>query len=219
MRPDLAAAAAEQTRLAEQVRDEWEGVEPRIVVGVDMAGAMRGPLVRAAAVALAWPDLAVVAQAVAEVAPSFPYVPGFLALREAPPVMAALDRLPMRPDLLMVDGHGIAHPRRFGIASYLGVTLDTPTIGVAKSRLVGEHEPPGPDVGAWTPLVERGEIIGAVLRTRLGSKPLYISVGHRVDLAAAIRLTLAATRGHRLPEPTHLADRLSKRKTVDVAEV
>ncbi len=219
MRPDLAAVAAEQRRLAEGVRDEWQGIEPRLVVGVDMAGGVRGPLVRAAAVALAWPDLTLVAEAVAEVAPPFPYVPGFLALREAPPVMAALDKLPLRPDLLMVDGHGIAHPRRFGIASYLGVTLDTPTIGVAKSRLVGEHEEPGAEVGAWTPLVDGGELIGAVLRTRAGVKPLYISVGHRIDLATAIRLTLAATRGHRLPEPTRLADRLSKRKPMDEAGV
>ena len=219
MRPDLAAVAAEQTRLAAQVRDVWDGVEPRVVGGVDMAGAMRGPLVRAAAVALAWPDLALVAQAVAEVAPAFPYVPGFLALREAPPVMAALAKLPQRPDLLMVDGHGVAHPRRFGIASYLGVTLDVPTIGVAKSRLVGEHEAPGPEVGAWTLLVDKGEIIGAVLRTKAGVKPLYISVGHRIDLATAVRLTLAATRGHRLPEPTRLADQLSKRKPLGDIEV
>ncbi|MFN8472052.1 MAG: deoxyribonuclease V [Anaerolineae bacterium] len=217
MRPDLAAVAEEQTRLAQQVRDEWTGPAPQIVAGVDMAGAVRGPLVRAAAVALSWPNLEVLAQAVAEVAPTFPYVPGFLAVREAPPVMMALDKLPVRPDLLMVDGHGVAHPRRFGIASYLGVTLDVPTIGVAKSRLVGAHEEPAAAVGAWTPLMDAGEVIGAVLRTKAGVKPIFVSVGHRVDLATAIRLTLEATRGHRLPEPTRLADRLSKLRATDDA--
>lgn len=196
--------------MAARLSPRWDGREPRIVAGVDMAGGARGALVRAAAVALTWPDLARIAATVEERAPTFPYVPGLLALREAPAVLAALARLPVRPDLLFVDGHGIAHPRRCGIACYLGLTLDMPTIGVAKSRLVGRHHEPGPVVGDTTPLIDGGEVIGAVVRTRAGARPLYISIGHRVDLDTAVRLTLAALRGYRLPEPTRQADRVSR---------
>src|SRR3712207_6153234 len=126
---DLAALKAEQLAMAKRVIRQWDGAVPRVVVGVDMAGGARGARVRAAAVALAWPTLGVVAPAVGEQPPSFPYIPGLVALREAPPVLAALERLGASPDLLMVDGHGIAHPRRFGIASYLGVMLERPCIG------------------------------------------------------------------------------------------
>lgn len=209
---DIPAAIAEQTRLAQQVSQTWNGREPRVVGGVDVAGGLYGQDVRAAAVALAWPSLDLLAEAVFEQAPTFPYVPGLLSLREAPAVLAALDKLAIKPDLLMVDGQGIAHPRRLGIAAYLGVTLDLPTIGVAKSRLVGRHATPEDEVGAWTPLTDRGETIGVVLRTRRGANPLYISIGHRIDLPMALRLVQAALRGYRLPEPTRLADRLSKKK-------
>ena len=212
--PNVAAAIAEQQRLAGHVRAAWDGPEPTVVVGVDVAGGLYGADVRAAAVALRWPSLERLAVAVVEQPPTFPYVPGLLALREAPAVLAALDKLALTPDLLMVDGQGIAHPRRCGIAAYLGVTLDRPTIGVAKSRLVGAYAEPGPDIGDWTPLVDRDEVVGAVVRTRLRANPLYISVGHRVDLTNAVRLTLAALRGYRLPEPTRQADRVSKGKTV-----
>ncbi len=206
----IVEAKAEQQRIAQRVVKTWSGPEPRVVVGVDMAGGVYGRPVRAAAVALAWRSLDVLASATHEEQPTFPYVPGLLALREAPPVLAALDKLPMRPDLLMVDGQGIAHPRRCGIAAYLGVTLDLPSIGVAKSRLVGTHDEPGPEVGDWTPLLDKEEVIGAVVRTRRGAKPLYISIGHRIDLAHAVQFMLGALRGYRLPEPTRLADKLSK---------
>ncbi|MCW5851852.1 MAG: deoxyribonuclease V [Anaerolineae bacterium] len=211
--PDVTAAIAEQRRLAQQVRAVWDGPEPQVVVGVDMAGGLYGADVRAAAVALSWPSLEGLAVAIVEQPPTFPYVPGLLALREAPAVLAALQQLKLTPDLLMVDGQGIAHPRRCGIATYLGVTLNLPTIGVAKSRLVGIHAEPGPQVGDWTPLLDGAEVIGAVLRTRLRANPLYISVGHRVDLRTALRFVLAALRGYRLPEPTRQADRASKGKT------
>ena len=212
--PDVPAAIAEQRRLAQQVRAVWDGPEPTVVVGVDMAGGLYGADVRAAAVALRWPSLERLAVAVVEQPPTFPYVPGLLALREAPAVLAALEQLHQQhhltPDLLMVDGQGIAHPRRCGIAAYLGVTLDLPSIGVAKSRLVGTHDEPGPEVGDWTPLLDKEEVIGAVVRTRRGAKPLYISIGHRIDLAHAVQFMLGALRGYRLPEPTRLADKLSK---------
>lgn len=137
----------------------------------------------------------------------FPYVPGLLSFREAPAMLAALRRLRATPDALLVDGHGYAHPRRFGIACHLGVLVGIPTAGVAKSRLVGEHAEPGPRRGDCAPLVHEGERIGSVLRTREGSKPIYVSVGHLVDLDSAQALVLAACDAHRLPEPTRRADR------------
>jgi deoxyribonuclease V len=141
-------------------------------------------------------------------------VPGLLSFREAPVLLAAIDKLTIFPDLLLCDGQGIAHPRRFGLACHLGLLLDLPTIGVAKSRLVGRHDEPGPIKGDWMPLLHgegaQEETIGAVLRSRTGVKPLYVSIGHRVSLASAIALVLRATPRFRLPETTRLADRLSK---------
>ncbi len=137
----------------------------------------------------------------------FPYVPGLLSFREAPTVLAALRRLRTRPDALMCDGHGQAHPRRFGIACHVGVICGIPTLGVAKSRLVGEHREPAVRRGASVPLLHDGERIGTVLRTREDVRPVYVSVGHLVDLPTACRLTLASARRFRLPEPTRLADR------------
>lgn len=138
----------------------------------------------------------------------FPYVPGLLSFREAPAVLAAFERLSCRPDVAMFDGQGIAHPRRFGLAAHLGVLLDLPSIGCAKSRLTGEHEEPGDSRGSWSDLTDRGEKVGVVLRTRAHVKPLYISVGHRATLAGAIDLVLRCGAGYRLPEPTRLAHRL-----------
>ncbi len=140
----------------------------------------------------------------------FPYVPGYLSFREIPAVLAVLERLTVRPDVILCDGQGIAHPRRCGLASHLGVVSGLPTIGVAKSRLVGDHDEPGLNRGDWVPLMDKGEIIGAVLRTRTGVKPIYVSIGHRVGLETAIRLVLACTPRFRLPETTRAADRLSK---------
>lgn len=137
----------------------------------------------------------------------FPYVPGLLSFREAPAVLAALRALRRTPDALMCDGHGVAHPRRFGIACHLGLLCGLPTLGVAKSRLVGEHPEPGSERGARAPLTDGGERIGTVLRTRAHVKPVYVSVGHLLDLPSAERLALAAAQGFRLPEPTRRADR------------
>jgi deoxyribonuclease V len=136
-------------------------------------------------------------------------VPGLLAFRELPAVLAALAGLKTAPDIILCDGQGIAHPRRFGSASHLGVLLDVPTIGVGKTRLVGRYDEP-PDVkGAWTPLLDGAETIGAVLRTRAGVRPVYVSTGHRVSLETAIELTLACTTRYRLPETTRQAHRLA----------
>jgi deoxyribonuclease V len=136
-----------------------------------------------------------------------PYVPGFLSYREGPAVLRALARVRRRPDVLLCDGQGLAHPRRLGLACHLGVALDLPTVGVGKSRLVGRHREPGLRRGSRTRLVDRGEVVGAVVRTRDGVRPLYISPGHRVDLDSCVSLVLAWCRGFRLPEPVRLADR------------
>ena len=137
----------------------------------------------------------------------FPYVPGLLSFREAPSILAALAGLRGKPDALICDGHGFAHPRRFGIACHVGVICDLPSVGAAKSRLVGEHREPGARRGSRAPLTHHGDRIGTVLRTRDGVKPIYVSVGHRIDLDTAEQLTLAAATRYRLPHPTHLADR------------
>jgi deoxyribonuclease V len=142
---------------------------------------------------------------------SFPYVPGLLSFREAPALLAVLRSLRSEPDALLLDGHGFAHPRRFGIACHVGVIVDRPTAGCAKSRLVGVHPEPGQRRGARRALVHRGERIGTVLRTRDGTRPVFASIGHRIDLASAEALILATGAGYRLPEPTRLADRLVAR--------
>lgn len=182
----------------------------RTVAGVDVAYGRRGGPAHAAVTVFRFPDLVLLEQARIVQPATFPYVPGLLSFREAPAVLAALDHVPVRPDLLMVDGQGLAHPRRFGIACHLGVYLDIPTVGVAKSRLTGTYSEPGPERGDWTPLRDGGAVIGAVLRTRSRVKPLFVSIGHRVSLTTAIRLVLACGRGYRLPEPCRIADRVSK---------
>jgi len=197
-------AVAIQQRLREQVIREGPMPGPgTVIVGVDVG--FRGELARAAAVAVRFPDLAPLAQAVAEVPVTFPYIPGLLAFREAPAILAALERLPLSPQVLMVDGHGISHPRRMGIATHLGVYLDLPSIGCAKSKLWGRYEMPPDEPGAWSPLWDGEEMIGAVLRTQAGASPVFVSIGHRISLENAIATVMACVRGHRLPEPTRLA--------------
>ena len=197
-------AVAIQQRLREQVIREGPMPGPgTVIVGVDVG--FRGELARAAAVAVRFPDLAPLAQVVAEVPVTFPYIPGLLAFREAPAILAALERLPLSPQVLMVDGHGISHPRRMGIATHLGVYLDLPSIGCAKSKLWGRYEMPPDEPGAWSPLWDGEEMIGAVLRTQAGVSPVFVSIGHRISLENAIATVMACVRGHRLPEPTRLA--------------
>ncbi len=197
-------AIAIQQRLRQQVlADGPPPPEGAVIVGLDVG--FRGEVARSAAVAVRYPDMTPLDQAVAELPVQFPYIPGLLAFREAPVMLEALARLRFAPDLLMVDGHGISHPRRMGIATHLGVYLDKPSIGCAKSRLWGRHEPPPDEPGAWTPLMDGKEVIGAVLRTQRGQAPLFVSVGYRISLENAVRTVLACVRAHRLPEPTRLA--------------
>ncbi len=198
-----------QSDLAARVERTDRVDEIRTVAGVDVAYGRGNPL-KAAAAVLNFRDLTAVETATTTLPARFPYVPGYLSFRELPAVLDVLDRLSVKPDLILCDGQGLAHPRRFGLACHLGIATGLPTVGVAKSRLVGEHGEPGPSRGDWVPLMDKDEIIGAVLRTRAGVKPVYVSIGHRVSLETAVRLVLACTTRFRLPETTRTADRLSK---------
>lgn len=206
---DLAALREEQRALAARViREDALPARPRFIGGVDISCSRFDPTLRvyAAIVVLEWPGLVEVERAGFVATPDLPYLTGFLGFREVPVAVQAFRALKVRPDLLMVDGQGIAHPRRCGIASHLGVTLDLPTIGVGKSRLVGTPvEPLGEAPGSEARLLDRGEEVGALLRTRARSNPLWISIGHRISLPTALRWVRATTAGRRLPEPTRLA--------------
>jgi deoxyribonuclease V len=180
------------------------------IAGVDASYQEKIGEAKAAVVVLAFPGLEVIEQAVITRPITFPYVPGLLSFREAPAVLDALGSLRARPDLLMCDGQGYAHPRRLGLASHLGVYLNMPSIGCAKSRLIGVYDEPGPTQGSLSPLTDHGEVIGTVLRSKTGTRPLFISIGHMIDLATSVELVLRCLRGYRLPEPTRLADKLSK---------
>jgi len=168
--------------------------------------------VRAAVVVLGFKTQELTQQAAVQMPISYPYVPGLLSFREAPAILEALARLNDLPDVLIVDGHGRAHPRRFGLACHLGVLLDLPAIGCAKSVLVGRAAPPGGEVGSTSELSLNGELLGLALRTRQRARPVYISVGHRIDLPSATQAVLACGRGYRLPEPLRLAHRLATEK-------
>lgn len=181
----------------------------KLVAGVDVGFENSGSVTRAAVVVLSWPDLQLQEQAIARRPTTFPYVPGFLSFREAPAVLDTLIQLNTTPDLILCDGQGLAHPRRFGIACHLGLLVDIPTIGVAKSLLVGRHQEVPDERGAWQSLVHRNEVIGAALRTRPKTKPLYISIGHRVSLSTAIESVMSCTTRYRLPETTRWAHRLA----------
>jgi deoxyribonuclease V len=202
-------AKALQHQLAERVIAEttFDPAAARTVAGVDVS--IRGGVARTAVVVLELADLEPVDFAVDEGPVTFPYIPGLLTFREGPSVLRALERLAIWPDVFLFDGQGIAHPRRIGLAAHMGVILDHPSIGCAKSRLTGTHADPGNDVGDWEPLVDEGEIIGAVVRSRVGVRPLYVSIGHRVDLYVAIDLVLRCTRGYRLPQTTRYAHKVA----------
>ncbi|MEK7872674.1 MAG: deoxyribonuclease V, partial [Chloroflexota bacterium] len=185
-------------------RDETPA-QVRYVAGLDLSPPDARGVVRGAAVALSFPDLAPVEVQIAEAMPAFPYVPGLLSFREAPALLEALARLRHEPDIILVDGQGYAHPRRFGLACHIGVLTDRPAIGCAKSRLIGVAGHLARKKGAWVELTDAGETIGAVVRTRDGVAPVYASIGHKVDLAAAVRWMLACCKGYRIPEPTRQA--------------
>jgi deoxyribonuclease V len=212
--PDAKAAIAQQELLRSRVilADDFPPIN--WIAGVDVGFEDEGKTARAAIVTLRLDDLSVVESAIARLPVTFPYVPGLLAFREIPVVLDALAKLQQRPDVLLCDGNGYIHPRRFGIACHLGVLLDMPAIGVAKSYFIGEHEPLGETAGDWQPLIHKDETVGAILRNRDGVKPIYVSCGHRVSLNSAIDLVRRCTTKYRLPETTRLSDRLSKQDGV-----
>jgi len=205
-------AVAIQRDLAEHVRFEPLSSSIETVAGVDVS--VRGDRVRTAIVVLRMNDFDVVDHVTWEGPVAFPYVPGLLSFREMPAVLPALDRLSTEPDVFILDAQGYAHPRRFGLACHLGVLLDRPAIGVAKTRLVGRHDAPGPEKGDRAPLVHNDETIGSVVRTRERVNPVFVSVGHRATLDDAVDLTLRCATRYKLPMPTHLAHRLSKYGTL-----
>ncbi len=211
-------AIQQQADLAARVRliDDFGSI--KYVAGVDVGFEQENSIARAAVVILDFFTLTPVAFAIGQQPVTFPYIPGLLSYRELPAIFDALQHLEVEPDLLIVDGQGLAHPRRFGIACHLGVLLHKPSIGCAKSILVGRAETPPNEIGAWTPLIHRGETLGAALRTKLNTKrivnPVYVSVGNRISLPTAVDFVLRCCRGYRVPETTRYAHLLAGGKDI-----
>ncbi|HPD45260.1 MAG TPA: deoxyribonuclease V [Anaerohalosphaeraceae bacterium] len=200
-----AAARALQAELAGKVRTRPLRCPPRTVAGIDCAFSRDKKRIGAIVVVLEYPTLQILETASAVQAVSFPYIPGLLSFREAPVCLAATAKLQKAPDCFLIDGQGVAHPRRLGLASHLGLLLDRPTVGCAKSRLIGTFDPPARKRGSHRPLLDDHETIGAVVRTRTDVKPVFVSIGHKCTLEDAIQITLACAPRYRLPEPTRLA--------------
>lgn len=196
-----------QMKLATHVIRENRLGTVKTVAGIDVG--LKGNMACAAIVVLNFPKLDVAAQSTATRRITCPYIPGLLSFREGPVILDALDRLDRKPDLLIFDGQGIAHPCRLGIASHIGLLSDCPSIGCAKSRLCGQSQEPDVERGSHVPLMDHGETIGAIVRTRTGVKPVFVSIGHRVDLKTCIDVVLACCKGYRLPETTRKAHRLA----------
>ncbi|MCZ6678245.1 MAG: deoxyribonuclease V [Candidatus Poribacteria bacterium] len=202
---DVTPAEARQTQntLRDRVIRQNQFAQIRTVAGVDLG--FKKDIARASVVVLSFPELELVDGVLVESPVRFPYIPGLLSFREIPPLLKAFDRLSIEPDLIIADGQGIAHPRRFGLASHLGLVVDKPTIGCAKSRLWGRHKEPKSESGSIEYLYDNQEIIGAAVRTRANVSVVYVSIGHRISLDSAIRLTLACCQNYRLPETTRYA--------------
>ncbi|GBF79736.1 deoxyribonuclease V [Aphanothece sacrum] len=190
--------------------DQLEKVD--YVAGVDVGFEDNYQLTKAAVIVLSFPELKLVESQTAVISTTFPYVPGFLSFREIPALLKALEKLKTIPNIILCDGQGIAHPRRLGIASHLGVLIDVPTIGVAKSLFIGKHEEIPLEKGSWKPLIDQGEVIGAVLRSRTNVKPIYVSIGHKISLPTALNYVMGCLTKYRLPETTRLADKLASEK-------
>jgi deoxyribonuclease V len=214
-------AIALQKQLAQQIQQTELKTKPKTIAGLDCALSKDEGKIVAAVVILKMPnvtkglwepikqtDFEIIETATASEKLTFPYIPGLLSFRESPVCIAAVEKLKNEPDAFMIDGQGIAHPRRFGIAAHLGLFFDKPTIGCAKSRLTGSFEEPAAEKGAYSPLNDRDDVIGAVVRTRSNVEPVFVSVGNKCQLDDAIEITLAWTTKYRIPEPTRLAHQL-----------
>lgn len=200
-----ADALAVQAALAARVDTSTPLPRFETVAGCDIAYHLEAPLLFAAVVVLRAEDFAVVETATVTAGVTFPYVPGLLSFREVPPLLDAFSRLRTLPDVIMVDGQGTAHPRRFGLACHLGMWLDRPCVGCAKSWLVGDYAEPGPAAGDASPLTVGGEVVGAAVRAAAGAKPVFVSPGHKLDLDAALAVVRATLSGYRHPRPTRAA--------------
>jgi deoxyribonuclease V len=198
-----------QAQLRDKVIDADELGEVRYVAGVDIGFKNNYTISQAAIAILTYPELELVEQAIACIPTAFPYVPGYLSFREIPAILAAFPQIKTVPDLILCDGQGYAHPRRLGLACHLGILLDIPTIGVAKSLLIGKHEDVALEKGSWQPLLDKDETIGVVLRSRTKVKPIYISIGHKISLPTAINYVMGCLTKYRLPETTRWADKLA----------
>ncbi|MEJ7615984.1 MAG: deoxyribonuclease V [Pyrinomonadaceae bacterium] len=197
-----------QNELRARVRIEALRGEVRTIAGADISFNKYSSTIYAGVVVLELPSLRVIAEAGVVSETRFPYVPGLLSFRESPAVLEAWEKLGVEPDVVFFDGQGLAHPRRVGIASHAGLFLNRPTIGCAKSVLVGKYEEPASERGSWSPMIDRGEMVGAAVRTKNNVAPVFISPGHLIDLPGAIELTLACDGGYRIPEPTRRAHQL-----------
>jgi deoxyribonuclease V len=201
----IARAKEIQLSLAGRVVAESEAINPCFVAGVDISSTDGRGLARGAVVVLRYPELDIAEVKVARARITFPYIPGLLSFRETPLILAACQELENVPDLVLIDGQGLAHPRRLGLASHVGLFLELPTIGCAKSILCGRHGPLEQEAGCHAELLDKDEVVGAALRTKTGVRPVYVSVGHKIDLPAALHWVMECCRGYRLPEPTRLA--------------
>lgn len=215
--PEQAIALQQELRSQVILTDQLGDV--RYVAGVDVGFEAGGAITRAAVAVLSLDDLQIRDRAIARRPTTFPYIPGLLSFREIPAVVDALARLTIRPDLILCDGQGTAHPRRLGIACHLGLIINLPTIGVAKSVLVGKHSDLVDEKGSYQPLIHKGGIIGVALRTRVGTKPVYISPGHRISLETAIAYVMRCTTKYRLPETTRHAHKLASGPAIDAIAV
>lgn len=208
--PRQAIALQQELRQKIVTSDQFGPV--RHIAGVDVGFEDKGATTRAAVVVMAFPDLSIVSSAIARLPTRLPYIPGLLSFREVPAILEAIAKLEQPPDLLLCDGQGYAHPRRFGIACHLGLLTGIPSVGVGKTRLVGTHQDVGPERGSQQYLYHQNEIIGVVLRNRANVKAIYISSGHRVSLESAVQWVEATTSRYRLPEPVRAADKLASNR-------
>jgi len=209
---NVAEAKAIQEQLRHQVITTDALKEVKHVAGVDIGFEDNYAISKAAVAVLSYPELELIETAIATIPTVFPYVPGYLSFREIPVILEAFPKLTTIPDLILCDGQGLAHPRRLGLACHLGILLDIPTIGVAKSLYIGKHEEVPVTKGSYQPLIDKDETIGVVLRSRTGVKPIYVSIGHKISLPTAINYVMGCLTKYRLPETTRWADKLASNK-------
>ena len=205
--PSVSRAFDIQKELSKKVISKREFGELKTVAGADLSVLKNENKLICGIIMFSYPDLAEIERVYSVSDEKFPYIPGLLAFREGPAIIETFKKLRQKPDLLIIDGQGIAHPRGFGIACHVGVLLDVPSMGIAKKRLYGNYDEPGKKKGSWTPLLSKAEdVIGSVLRTRDGKNPVFVSLGHKIDSDSARGIALECARGYRIPEPTRRAD-------------